>query len=171
MDKKTETATFGTGCFWCTEALFKRLEGVKSVLPGYAGGNVKNPTYEQVCEGDTGHAEVVQIKFDPKQTSYGELLDFFWKSHDPTSLNQQGPDAGAQYRSVIFYHNPEQKKIAEKSKADAAKKFPKPIVTEIKPIKNFSKAEAYHLDYFDKNSNVPYCRFVIRPKLEKLGLV
>lgn len=164
MDK----ATFGLGCFWCSEAIFRRLDGVKSVVSGYAGGKMKNPTYEQVCSGETGHAEAVQIIFDPKKISYQELLDVFWKSHDPTSLSRQGPDTGTEYRSVIFYHSQNQKKAAEKSKSEIAKEFGKPVVTEIVPLKNFYQAEDHHQDFFNKNPYAPYCLLVIRPKLSKL---
>ncbi len=170
MVEKLEKATFGGGCFWCVEAIFKRLKGVKSVVSGYAGGTKKNPTYEEVCSGGTDHAEVVQITFNPKVISYEKLLDMFWKSHEPTSLDRQGPDIGTQYRSVIFYHNGKQKKIAEKSKAKITKNFDKPIVTEIKPLKDFYKAENYHQDYYDRNRNAPYCQLVISPKLKKLKL-
>lgn len=170
MAEKMERATFGAGCFWCVEAIFKRIKGVKSVVSGYAGGTKKNPTYEEVCSGKTGHAEVVQIAFNPKIASYKKLLEFFWRSHDPTSLNRQGPDIGTQYRSVIFYHNEKQKKIAGQSRDEVAGKFDKPVVTEIRPLKNFYKAENHHQGYYDKNSNAFYCRLVIRPKLEKLKL-
>lgn len=165
-----EKATFGAGCFWCVEAVFERLDGVSSVVAGYAGGNRPNPTYEQVCTGATGHAEVAQITFDPKKISYEKLLDVFWKAHDPTTLNQQGADRGTQYRSVIFYHDEKQKPAAETSKRNAAKQFEDPIVTEIKPLDHFYEAENYHQDYFKNNSNAPYCRFVIKPKLDKLHL-
>lgn len=165
-----ERATLGAGCFWCIEAVFQRIEGVKSVISGYSGGNVENPTYEEVCSGKTGHAEVVQITFDPKVISYGEILNVFWKAHDPTSLNRQGPDEGTQYRSIILYHDKEQKRIAEKSKAEVSKNFDKPIVTEIRPLTEFYKAEDYHQDYYNRNRNAPYCRLVIHPKLKKLKL-
>ena len=170
MDKKIETATLAGGCFWCTEAIFKRLKGVKSVLPGYSGGTVKNPTYEQVCEGNTGHAEAIQIEFDPKQISFAKILDIFWHTHDPTTLNQQGNDIGTQYRSVIFYHDQKQKETAEKSKLALEKEgaYDKPIVTEIIPFTNFYQASDYHKNYFDRNSNVPYCNFIINPKIHKL---
>jgi peptide-methionine (S)-S-oxide reductase len=168
--QKLEKATFGAGCFWCIEAVFQRIKGVKSVISGYSGGKVENPTYEEVCSGRTGHAEVVQITFDPKVISYEEILDVFWKVHDPTSLNRQGPDEGTQYRSIILYHDEEQKRIAEKSRAEVSKKFDKPIVTEIRPLTKFYKAEDYHQDYYNRNRNAPYCRLVIHPKLEKLKL-
>jgi peptide-methionine (S)-S-oxide reductase len=168
--QKLEKATFGAGCFWCIEAVFQRIKGVKSVISGYSGGKVENPTYEEVCSGRTGHAEVVQITFDPKVISYEEILDVFWKVHDPTSLNRQGPDEGTQYRSIILYHDEEQKRIAEKSRAEVSKSFDKPIVTEIRPLTKFYKAEDYHQDYYNRNRNAPYCRLVIHPKLEKLKL-
>jgi len=168
-----ETATFGSGCFWCTEAVFQRLKGVQSVESGYAGGHVKNPTYRQVCGGDTGHAEVIQVQYDPAQVGYADLLEVFWKTHDPTTPNQQGNDFGPQYRSVIFYHNEEQKKLAEeyKAKLDKAGIWSDPIVTEIVPFTNFYKAEDYHQNYFNDNPNQPYCSFIIRPKVEKLEKV
>jgi peptide-methionine (S)-S-oxide reductase len=168
-----ELATFGSGCFWCTEAVFQRLKGVEKVVSGYAGGHVVNPTYRQVCSGDTGHAEVIQVQYDPSQTSYEQLLEIFWKTHDPTTPNQQGNDYGPQYRSVIFYHNDEQKRLAEeyKKKLDQAKIWKDPIVTEISPFTNFYPAENYHQDYYNQNRNQPYCTFVIRPKIEKLEKV
>lgn len=170
MESKLEKATFAAGCFWCVEAVFQRLKGVKSVVSGYTGGTKPNPTYEEVCSGSTGHAETAQITFNPKQISYGKLLDVFWKAHDPTQLNRQGPDVGEQYRSAIFYHDEKQKKLAEKSKAEEQKNFDKPIVTEIKPLTKFYKAEDYHQNYYSNNRNAPYCRLVILPKLEKLKL-
>ncbi len=165
-----ETATFGSGCFWCTEAVFQRLKGVESVVSGYSGGFVENPSYEEVCSGTTGHAEATQIKYDPAQISYEELLEVFWKTHDPTTLNQQGNDFGPQYRSAIFYHNDEQRRLAEeyKKKLDTARIWDKPIVTEITPFTNFYSAENYHQDYFNRNPNQPYCAYIIRPKLKKL---
>ena len=165
---RLEMATFGAGCFWCTEALFETQEGVETVKVGYMGGTVKKPTYEQVCSGNTGHAEVAQIRFDPTKVSYGELLDIFWKIHDPTSFNRQGGDVGTQYRSVIFYHSDEQKKTAEQSRDEDQKKLLDPIVTEIMPASEFYEAEGYHQDYYRKNRDAPYCRTVIAPKLEKL---
>lgn len=170
---ESETATFGNGCFWCSEALFTRLKGVTKVTSGYAGGSVKNPSYEAVCTGRTGHAEVVQVTFNPKVISYTELLEVFWKTHDPTTLNRQGNDVGTQYRSVIFYHNPQQKAIAEKYKAElnAKKVYPNPIVTEITPYNNFYVAEDYHQQYFKLNGNQPYCKLVIQPKVDKLEKV
>ena len=169
----TATATFGTGCFWCTEALFQQLDGVISATSGYSGGHVENPTYKEVCEGTTGHAEVIQIVYDPKKITFDDLLEAFWQSHDPTSLNRQGNDVGPQYRSVIFYHNQEQKEKAEKYKAelDKAKAFDKPIVTEISPYSKFYVAENYHQEYYDNNGKQPYCYFVIRPKLDKFKKV
>lgn len=161
-----ERATFGGGCFWCVEAVFERLEGVRSVTSGYAGGHTPKPTYRQVCTGDTGHAEVVQIEFDPRTISFARLLDVFWDAHDPTTPNRQGADTGTQYRSIILWHNEAQKQTAEKSKAAAAKRFKSPIVTEIVPLKQFYPAEEEHQDYFRKNPNAPYCAFVIRPKLK-----
>ncbi len=170
----TDTATFGAGCFWCVEAVFQRLEGVLHVESGYAGGHVKNPTYEQVCEKNTGHAEVCQIVYDPAKISYDELLEVFWKTHDPTTLNRQGNDVGPQYRSVIFYHNEKQKELAEKYKAalEAEKVFDKPIVTEITALNgNYYKAEAYHQNYYNNNPYQGYCAFVIAPKIEKMQKV
>jgi peptide-methionine (S)-S-oxide reductase len=165
-----EEATLGAGCFWCVEAVFERLPGVQSVVAGYAGGTTPNPTYEQVCTDRTGHAEVAQITFDPSKISYEKLLEVFWEAHDPTTLNRQGADVGTQYRSVIFYHDEKQKTAAEKSKQEVQKNFSDPIVTEIKPLTHFYKAENYHQEYFNKNSNAPYCRLVIKPKLDKLHL-
>ena len=165
---KTETATLGGGCFWCMEAVYERLPGVISVTSGFAGGHTANPTYQQVCAGDTGHAEVTQIVFDPAKISYGKLLDVFWQAHDPTTLNRQGADEGTQYRSIILYHGEAQKLAAEKSKAEAQKNFKHPIVTEIVPFTKFYPAEDYHQEYYDNNSSAPYCQIVIAPKLEKL---
>ncbi|MBV9176057.1 MAG: peptide-methionine (S)-S-oxide reductase MsrA [Nitrososphaeraceae archaeon] len=165
-----QTATLANGCFWCTEAIFKRLKGVKSVLPGYSGGLVENPSYEQVCTGKTGHAESIQIEFDPRITPYEKILDIFWHTHDPTTLNRQGNDVGTQYRSAIFYHDQNQKELAEKSKRDLEKAgvYKNPIVTEITPFKNFYVAEDYHKDYYEKHQDAPYCSFVINPKVHKL---
>jgi peptide-methionine (S)-S-oxide reductase len=165
---KTELATFGGGCFWCTEAVFQTLDGVKKVTSGYAGGKTENPTYEQVCTGETGHAEVIQIEFDPAKISFEKLLEVFWEAHDPTTLNRQGNDFGTQYRSVIFYHDEAQKVAAEKSKKQAAANFSKPIVTEISPMTKFYGGEGYHQDYYRRNSSKPYCSVVITPKLQKL---
>ena len=168
-----QKATFGSGCFWCTEAIFENLNGVHSVVSGYAGGQALNPTYEEVCTGTTGHAEVTQITYDPSVITYDELLEVFWKTHDPTTLNRQGNDAGPQYRSVIFYHNDEQKKLAEKYKAELDKSgaWDKSIVTEISPLTNYFPAEDYHQDYYNNNPNQGYCAFVIGPKLEKFRKV
>lgn len=165
-----EKASFGAGCFWCVEAIFERLDGVQSVVAGYAGGIKANPTYEEVCTGTTGHAEVAQITFDPAKISYERLLEVFWEAHDPTTLNRQGADSGTQYRSVIFYHDEKQRMAADQSRKLAQKNFQEPIVTEIKPLTQFYQAENYHQDYFRNNPNAPYCRFVIKPKLEKLKL-
>ncbi len=165
---KLETATLGGGCFWCMEAVYERLPGVVSVTSGFSGGHVDNPTYHQVCEGDTGHAEVTQIQFDHAKTSYAKILEVFWQAHDPTTLNRQGADEGTQYRSVILYNDEKQKLVAEKSKLAAQENFLKPIVTEIVPFKKFYPAEDYHQGYYDANSNAPYCQVVITPKLEKL---
>lgn len=165
-----EEATFGAGCFWCSEAVFAKLKGVKEVVSGYAGGEKENPTYEQVCSGDTGHAEVVQITYDPQTISYPELLEVFWATHDPTTPDRQGNDVGSQYRSAIFYHTEDQKRTAEESKEKLGQrgKYSAPIVTQILPFKNFFKAEGYHQDYYEKNSQAPYCQVVIEPKIEKL---
>ena len=168
-----EKATFGAGCFWCTEAVFQRLEGVVSVESGYSGGKIANPTYEQVCTGTTGHAEVTQITYDPSKTSFVELLEVFWKTHDPTTLNRQGNDAGTQYRSAIFYHDEKQKGLAEKyrKELDASGSWKDPIITEISPFKEFFKAENYHQNYYNDNKYKPYCMFVIGPKLDKFERV
>ncbi len=166
----TERATFGGGCFWCVEAVYERLDGVISVVSGYAGGSKEDPTYEEVSRGTTGHAEVVQIEYDPGEISYKELLDMFWDAHDPTTLNRQGADVGTQYRSIILYHDEDQKRQAEQSKARASKDFNDPIVTEIVPLEAFYPAEKYHQDFFDKNPYYGYCSIVIAPKLKKLGL-
>ena len=163
----TETATLGGGCFWCTEAVFQMLPGVKSVVSGYAGGTKPNPTYKEVCTGDTGHAEVIQITYDPQQVSYEKILETFWDVHDPTTLNKQGHDSGTQYRSIILYNSEAQKITAEKSKQEAQKNFKNPIVTQIVPLKAFYPAEGYHQDYYRNNPNQGYCRAVIRPKVEK----
>jgi len=166
-NSKFKTATLGTGCFWCTEALFNTLDGIKSVTVGYMGGHVEKPTYEQVCSGRTGHAEVAQIVYDPKKTSFDKLLNLFWKIHDPTSLNRQGADIGTQYRSAIFYHSNEQKTIAQKSMSIAQKKIKKRIVTKLVPATCFYPALDYHQNYYARNPNAPYCRAVIAPKLKK----
>ncbi|MGA3285347.1 MAG: peptide-methionine (S)-S-oxide reductase MsrA [Verrucomicrobiota bacterium] len=165
---KTETATLGGGCFWCMEAVYERLPGVVSITSGFAGGYAANPTYQQVCAGGTGHAEVTQIVFDPAKISYEKLLDVFWQAHDPTTLNRQGADEGTQYRSIILYHSEVQKVAAEKSKSEAQKNFKRPIVTEIVPFTKFYPAEDYHQNFYDNNLNYGYCRVVIAPKLEKL---
>jgi len=166
---KLETATFGGGCFWCAEAIFQRIPGVKSVTSGFTGGTVPNPSYEQVCTGTTGHAEVIQLTFDPAVLSYDKLLEIFWEAHDPTTLNRQGNDTGPQYRSIILYSNDAQKKAAEASKAKAAKKFKDPIVTEIVPLKAFYSAEDYHQNFYNQNkTNNTYCQFVITPHLQQL---
>lgn len=166
-----ELATFGSGCFWCTEAVFQQLRGVSDVTSGYAGGKVPNPSYAQVCTGTTGHAEVIQLKYDPAVVSYAELLEVFWRSHDPTTLNRQGADVGTQYRSVVFTHTPEQRKQAEeyKAKINEAKVYSAPLVTEIAPATQFYAAGADHQDFFALNPNQPYCQAVIGPKLQKLN--
>jgi peptide-methionine (S)-S-oxide reductase len=163
----TETATIGGGCFWCTEAIFKMLPGVKSVASGYAGGKKENPTYKDVCTGTTGHAEVIQVEFDPAVISYEKLLETFWEAHDPTTLNRQGADSGTQYRSIILYSSEAQKAAAERSKARAQAQFDRPIVTQIVPLTKFYKAEGYHQEYYRNNPDQAYCRIVIRPKVEK----
>jgi len=166
---QTETATFGGGCFWCTEAIFKSLKGVETVESGYSGGKLKNPTYKEVCSGETGHAEVIQIAFDPKVISFSELLEVFWKTHDPTTLNRQGADVGTQYRSIIFWHSHEQKGTAENLKSELNQEniFGYPVVTEITEFEKFYKAENYHQDYFANNRTQGYCQFVIVPKIDK----
>lgn len=166
-------ATFGAGCFWCVEAVFQDLKGVYKVESGYTGGTVKNPSYKEVCNGTTGHAEVVQIKYNPSEISFEELLEVFWEVHDPTTLNRQGNDVGTQYRSVIYYHNDDQKNISEsfKKRLNDEKVFPNPIVTEISPASIFYVAENYHQDYFNQNGEQPYCAFVIKPKVEKFKKV
>ena len=165
-----ERALLGGGCFWCVEAVFQRIDGVISVKPGYAGGNVKNPTYKQICTGNTGHAEVAKIEFDPSKITYSQILNVFWQSHDPTTLNRQGNDVGTQYRSVIFFHNESQEEIAKKSKIDADKSgyWDNRIVTEVTLLNNYYDAEDYHDNYYNNNPNQPYCLFVIKPKLDKL---
>ena len=168
-----ERATFGAGCFWCVEAVFERVNGVQSVTSGYSGGDIVNPSYREVSSGTTGHAEVIQLEFDPAVVSYEELLEIYWKTHDPTQLNRQGADVGPQYRSVIFYHNDRQKELAEgyKQKLEQAGIWEKPIVTAIEPFKNFFKAEDYHQDYYNNNKSQGYCQFVITPKLDKFKKV
>lgn len=171
--KQKDTATFGNGCFWCTEAVFQQVKGVDTVISGYSGGLVKNPSYKQVCNGTTGHAEVLRIVYDPSLVTYSKLLEMFWYSHDPTTLNRQGNDEGTQYRSVVFYHNEQQKKEAEfyKKKLEDAKVFNDPIVTEISPLTNFYPAEDYHQNYYNQNGSQPYCMYVVRPKVEKFKKV
>ncbi len=173
MNAKYEHATFGAGCFWCVEAIFERLNGVRKVESGYAGGDISKPTYREVCSGLTGHAEVVQITFEPSVISFAKLLEVFFKTHNPTTLNRQGADVGTQYRSVIFFHNEEQKTIAMEVKAllDSNGIWPDPIVTEISPYKNFFKAEEYHQNYFEQNKSKPYCQMVILPKVKKFEIV
>mgnify|MGYP001600491587 CR=1 FL=1 len=165
-----ETATLAGGCFWCTEAIIQRLRGVVSVEPGYSGGDIDNPTYEQVSSGKTGHAEAIQIKFDPSLISFEKILDVFFTTHDPTTLNRQGADIGTQYRSAIFYHSDNQKKMSEKVIQNLEKehKFSNPIITKLEPFKKFYKAENYHKDYYDSNRSAPYCQLVIDPKIQKL---
>lgn len=168
METKTEFAVFGGGCFWCMEAVFDHVSGVKSVVSGYAGGHTKHPTYQEVCTDTTGHAEVVRVEYDPTVVTYGHLLDVFWDSHDPTTLNRQGADEGTQYRSIILYANEAQKAAAEKSKTAAQAKYSEAIVTEIVPLQEFFPAEDYHQHYFAKNPTAGYCRLVIKPKVSKL---
>lgn len=173
-NSKTETATFANGCFWCTEAIFEQLDGVINATSGYMGGQIKNPTYKEVCAGTTGHAECLQIVYNPEKISFDELLEVFWQTHDPTTLNRQGADVGTQYRSAVFFHNDEQKEKAEKYKEELNKNgaFEKPIVTEITAFSTFYPAEDYHQQYFENNNNTnPYCRVVIQPKLEKFKKV
>jgi peptide-methionine (S)-S-oxide reductase len=168
-----EKATFGAGCFWCVEAVFQDLEGVETVVSGYSNGRIANPTYREVCSGLTGHAEVIQLTYDPAVISFEQLLEIFWKTHDPTTLNRQGADAGTQYRSGVYYHNDEQKRLAEdyKQKLNEAKAFDQPIVTEIEPLKSFYPAENYHQNYYKQNGREPYCQFVVRPKVDKVRAV
>jgi peptide-methionine (S)-S-oxide reductase len=168
-EKKVEVATFGNGCFWCTEAVFEELKGVESAVSGYSGGRVPNPTYEQVCTGGTGHAEVIQVTYDPEVITFPELLEVFWMTHDPTTLNQQGPDHGTQYRSAVFYHTDEQRELAEKYKQrlDESGAFDAPIVTEITKFQKFYPAEDYHQEYFAANPRQPYCRAVVKAKVVK----
>ena len=166
----SEIATLAGGCFWCTEAVFKRLKGVEAVVPGYTGGTVPEPTYKQVCSGETGHAEAVQVTFDPAAISYEDLLHVFFKLHDPTTLNRQGADVGTQYRSAIFYHNEAQKEVADRviREVDESRIYDSPIVTQVAPATDYYEAEDYHLDFYDQNRSYPYCRVVIDPKIEKL---
>ena len=165
---RLEIADLGGGCFWCIEAVFRRLPGVESVVSGYAGGRTENPTYHAICTGTTGHAEVARIEFDPAKISYAQLLEVFWQAHDPTTLNRQGGDAGTQYRSIILYHNPGQQAIAEESKRTAQAEFRNPMVTEIVPLTTFYPAEDYHQEYYEENGGAAYCQVVIAPKLRKL---
>lgn len=165
-----ETATLGGGCFWCVEAVYQRISGIRRVMSGYAAGKQRNPTYEAVCTGRTGHAEVVQIEFDENTLSYADVLEVFWKAHDPTTLNRQGADVGTQYRSIICYHDDRQREIAVRSKERAGERFRKPIVTEIVPLEAFYPAERYHQNYYNQNPRAGYCRVVIAPKLAKLGM-
>ena len=169
-NSKMEIATLANGCFWCTEAIFARLKGVKAVLPGYSGGMIENPSYDQVCSGRTGHAEAAQIEFDPSVISFEKLLEVFWRTHDPTTLNRQGNDIGTQYRSAIFYHDEKQAEIAERSKSEIESQgiYKDPIMTEITPFKKFYVAEDYHKNYYEENQNAGYCKFVIDPKIHKL---
>jgi peptide-methionine (S)-S-oxide reductase len=171
--QQTALATFGSGCFWCTEAIFQQVNGVQKVVSGYAGGKVKNPTYKEVCSGLTGHAEVIQLTYNPAVITYPELLEIFWQTHDPTTLNRQGADVGTQYRSVIFYHTDEQRDLATsyKQKLNQSGAFSNPIVTEISPIPAFYVAEDYHQNYFNLNGDAPYCAYVIQPKLDKFKKV
>lgn len=167
QNQASELATFGGGCFWCTEAVFQLIPGVKKVTSGYAGGAKENPTYKEVCSGRTGHAEVIQVEYDPKEVSYEKLLETFWEAHDPTTLNRQGADVGTQYRSIILYHNAAQKAAAEASKRSAQANFTSPIVTQIVPLTRFYSAEAYHQEYYRNFPEQGYCRVVIAPKVEK----
>jgi peptide-methionine (S)-S-oxide reductase len=174
MEKERfELATFGAGCFWCVEAIFQRVEGVEKVVSGYTGGHVKNPSYREVCNGTTGHAEVCQLSYDPDVVSFKELLEIFWQTHDPTTLNRQGNDVGTQYRSAVFYHDDQQKALAEayKTKLNEAGIYSDPIVTEIAPFEKLYEAEDYHQNYFNENGSQPYCTFVIQPKVEKFKKV
>jgi peptide-methionine (S)-S-oxide reductase len=167
---KTEVATLGNGCFWCTEAVFQRLKGVISVESGYSGGDTENPTYKDICTGTTNHAECLNVTFDPAVISFEDLLEIYWNSHDPTTPNRQGNDVGTQYRSIIFYHDEQQREAAEKYKKqlDEQGVFKNPIVTIIEPFTKFYKAEDYHQNYYNENGSAPYCQFVVRPKVEKL---
>ena len=173
MKEKTELATFGGGCFWCVEAIFERVTGVHMVVSGYSGGHVANPSYKQVTSGTTGHAEVIQISFDPVEVNFTELLEIFFKTHDPTTLNRQGADVGTQYRSIVLYHNDEQRQEAEKviKELDSAGIWKDPIVTRVEPFDNFYRAEGYHQEYFENNPNQGYCRVVIQPKVDKFEKV
>ena len=170
MTTQLDTLVLGGGCFWCIEAVFQRLDGVRSVTAGYAGGRTSNPTYSSVSAGGTGHAEVARILFDPTKVSLAELLEIFWQAHDPTTMNRQGADVGSQYRSIILYAGEQQRSVAVKSREEAASRFRDPIVTEVVPLTHFYEAEDYHQNYFNNNRNAPYCRVVIEPKLKKLSL-
>ena len=169
LSTSTATATLGNGCFWCTEAVFQQLQGVDKVTSGYSGGGTSDPDYKSVCSGTTGHAECLEVVYDPTKISFEDLLEIFWKTHDPTTLNRQGNDIGTQYRSVIFYHNEEQKAVAEKymRQLNESRTFPRPIVTSLEMFTKFFPAEGYHQNYFKLNGNAPYCQFVVRPKVEK----
>lgn len=169
MAQQLETATLAGGCFWCTEAVYKELKGVSDIKPGYSGGHVKNPSYREVCNGTTGHAEVIQLTFDPSVVSFSEILEVFFMTHDPTTLNRQGNDVGTQYRSAVFYHNEDQKQTAEKviRLFEQEKVYDKPIVTEVTAFDKFYVAEDYHFNYFARNKNEPYCQYVVAPKVEK----
>ena len=169
MAQQLETATLAGGCFWCTEAVYKELKGVSDIKPGYSGGHVKNPSYREVCNGTTGHAEVIQLTFDPAVVSFSEILEVFFMTHDPTTLNRQGNDVGTQYRSAVFYHNEDQKQTAEKviRLFEQEKVYDKPIVTEVTAFDKFYVAEDYHFNYFARNKNEPYCQYVVAPKVEK----
>ena len=169
MSQTLETATLAAGCFWCVEAVFQEMNGVHQVISGYTGGKVPNPTYEQICMGNTGHAEAIQVTFDPEVIGFEDILSIFWRTHDPTTLNRQGPDSGTQYRSAIFYHDERQRAIAERSKqeAEAARLWPHPIVTEITPLQQFYEAEGYHQNYYRDNPYQPYCFVIIDPKMRK----
>ncbi|MEX0877710.1 MAG: peptide-methionine (S)-S-oxide reductase MsrA [Candidatus Spechtbacterales bacterium] len=170
MENNSQKATFAGGCFWCQDAVFRMLKGVESVTSGYSGGDIENPTYEQVTRGDTGHLEAIQIEYNPDEVSYNDLLEIFWTSHNPTQAGGQGSDMGPQYEAVILYHNDEQKDLAESSKKNLEDEsvYDKPIVTKVLPFKNFYPAEGYHQDYYNKNTSAPYCSIVINPKIEKI---
>ena len=172
-NKELSTATFGTGCFWCTEAVFQQLEGVEKVTSGYSGGKGENPSYKDVCSGNTGHAECLNIEYNPAKISFEDLLEVFWKTHDPTTLNRQGNDVGTQYRSVVFYHNEEQKAIVQQqiTALNKSGSWKNPIVTTLEPFVKFYPAENYHQDYFNNNGGNPYCQVVVRPKVEKFEKV
>ena len=170
MSAENETIVLGAGCFWCVEAVYERINGVETVEAGYSNGHTNKPTYKEVCSGNTGYAEVARVTFDPQKVTFSEILDIFWKAHDPTTLNRQGADVGTQYRSGIYYSSEEQKTIAEKSLTNAQSVFDNNIVTEILPVQKYTVAEDYHQDYYNNNKNAPYCSFIITPKLKKLKL-